>query len=70
LKVDAIEGPKYLMHVALADVLSGDREAAIDVLARVLSVGAPVSIRSLRLEPFWDPLRSNPRFVQLTQTVY
>jgi DNA-binding SARP family transcriptional activator/TolB-like protein/Flp pilus assembly protein TadD len=70
LKVDAIEGPKYLMHVALADMLLGDREAAIDVLARVLSVGAPVSIQSLRLEPFWDPLRSNPRFVRLTQTVY
>jgi hypothetical protein len=65
LKVDAIEGPKYLQHVALAEVLLGNRSAAIDVLERLLSVGAPVSSQSLRLEPFWDPLRSEPRFVRM-----
>jgi DNA-binding SARP family transcriptional activator/TolB-like protein/Flp pilus assembly protein TadD len=65
LKVDAIEGPKYLQHVALADVLLGNRSAAIDVLEQLLSVGAPVSSQSLRLEPFWDPLRSEPRFVRM-----
>jgi len=65
LKVDAIEGPKYLQHVALAYVLLGDRARAIDVLERLLSVGAPVSLQSLRLEPFWDALRSEPRFVRM-----
>jgi DNA-binding SARP family transcriptional activator/TolB-like protein/Flp pilus assembly protein TadD len=65
LKVDAIEGPKYLQHVALAYVLLGDRARAIDVLERLLSVGAPVSSQSLRLEPFWDALRSEPRFVRM-----
>jgi hypothetical protein len=65
LKLDAIEGPKYMQHVALAHVLMGNRVAAIDVLERLLSVSAPVSRQSLHLEPFWDPLRSEPRFAQL-----
>lgn len=65
LKVDAIEGPKYMQHVALANVLLGNRGAAIDVLEQLLSVGAPVSQQSLRLEPFWDPLRSEPRFARM-----
>jgi hypothetical protein len=65
LKLDAIEGPRYQQHVALAYVLLGDRGRAIDVLERLLSVGAPVSSQSLRLEPFWDPLRSEPRFVRM-----
>ena len=65
LEVDAIEGPKYLQHLALAHVLLGNRERAIDVLERLLSVGAPVSPKSLRLEPFWDPLRSDARFARV-----
>jgi TolB-like protein len=69
LGVDAIEGPKYLQHVALANTLLGDKAAAIDVLERLLSVPAPVSRESLRLEPFWDPLRTDPRFRQLRQSV-
>jgi tetratricopeptide (TPR) repeat protein len=65
LEVDAIEGPKYMQHVALAHVLLGNRGAAIDVLATLLDVGAPVSAKSLALEPFWDPLRTDPRFQRL-----
>jgi hypothetical protein len=65
LKVDAIEGPKHLQHVAVAYVLMGDVGRAIDVLERLLSVPAPVSEHSLRLEPFWDPLRGDARFQRL-----
>jgi len=68
LKVDAIEEPKYLQHVALAHMLLGNHREATDVLERLLSVGAPVSRQSLRLEPFWDPLRSEPRFARLVGT--
>lgn len=68
LKVDAIEGPKYLQHLALASVLLNDRERAIDILHQLLSVSSPVSVQSLRLEPFWDPLRKDPRFSRMIAT--
>jgi DNA-binding SARP family transcriptional activator/TolB-like protein/Tfp pilus assembly protein PilF len=65
LKVDAIEGPKYLEHVALADVMLDNRSGAIDVLEGLMAVSSPVSSHSLRLEPFWDPLRHEPRFARM-----
>lgn len=65
LNVDAIEGPKYLQHVALAHILLGNRSAAIDVLERLLSVGSTVSRQTLRLEPFWDQLKNESRFARL-----
>lgn len=68
LKVDAIEGPKYLQHLALASALLNDRERAIAILQQLLLVGSPVSVQSLRLEPFWDPLRNDPRFIRMMAT--
>jgi len=65
LRVDAIEGPKYLQHLALASVLLNDGDRAIDFLEQLLSVGGSVSVQSLRLEPFWDPLRKDPRFTRM-----
>lgn len=65
ISVDAIEGPKHLQHVAYAHVLLNNHDAAIAVLERLLRVGAPVTAKSLALEPFWDPLRADPRFKRL-----
>jgi DNA-binding SARP family transcriptional activator/TolB-like protein len=65
LSVDAIDGPKYLQHVALAQVFLGDHRGAISTLDTLLRVGGPVTVRSLAVEPFWDPLRTNAGFQRL-----
>jgi len=40
----------------------GDHDAAIDALPHLLEVPAGLTIANLKLDPFWDPLRKDPRF--------
>jgi DNA-binding SARP family transcriptional activator/TolB-like protein/Tfp pilus assembly protein PilF len=63
--IDAIVGPAALQNVALAYVILGERTAALDLLERLVSMPARLSPELLRLDPLWDPLRSDPRFERL-----
>ena len=65
--VDAISGPISLQNVALAYVLLGEKESALNILERLLSMPARLSPELLRLDPLWDPLREHPRFERLTR---
>jgi DNA-binding SARP family transcriptional activator/TolB-like protein/Flp pilus assembly protein TadD len=53
-------------NLARIHVLLGQREKAVDALTTVFSRPGPLSPAWLRVDPFWDPLRSNPRFQRLT----
>ena len=59
---DALDGPK--MTVALAQIYAWTREndAAFELLERSLITPAGVTVSSLKLNPIWDPLRSDSRF--------
>ena len=50
-----------------AEVLArvGDYDAALALLERQLTTPAGVGVQNLRLDPRWDPLRSDPRFQRL-----
>jgi len=52
-------------NLARIHVLLGHREKAVDALTTVFSRPGPLSAAWLRVDPFWDPLRSNPRFQRL-----
>jgi DNA-binding SARP family transcriptional activator/TolB-like protein len=52
-------------NLARIHVLLGHREKAIDLLTAVFSRPGPLSAAWLRVDPFWDPLRSSPRFQRL-----
>jgi len=52
-------------NLARIHLLLGHREKAIDVLTEVFSRPGPLSAAWLRVDPFWDPLRSSPRFQRL-----
>jgi tetratricopeptide (TPR) repeat protein len=62
---DAHSGVEELELRARTYLKLGDHNAAIDDLGHLLSVPAPVSVPGLRLDPVWNPLRSNPRFQAL-----
>ena len=62
---DAMEGPLMLANLARIYVLLGEREKAIDQLELVLSRPGPLSANWLKADPFWDPVRTSPRFQQL-----
>ncbi|MBO0696396.1 MAG: tetratricopeptide repeat protein, partial [Verrucomicrobia bacterium] len=62
---DAFEGPK--INVALAQIYAwtGEPDEALQLLDRSLSTPNGVTVPVLRLDPIWDPLRSDPRFQAL-----
>jgi len=54
-----------MQDLALVHAMLGHQDEAIDQLDRVLAMTGEFSTHLLRLDPGWDPLRSNPRFQAL-----
>jgi serine/threonine protein kinase/Flp pilus assembly protein TadD len=64
---DAVDGPQ--MTVALAQIYAstGESGQALQLLERSLSTPNGITSPLLRLDPIWDPLRSDPRFRKLCE---
>jgi serine/threonine-protein kinase len=59
----AIEGPMLVQYLAVIYAWTGDKDRAIERLAEAAKLpGSHVTYGHLRLNPFWDPLRADPRF--------
>jgi TolB-like protein len=69
LSKDSWEAPSYIVNLAIIYSWLGEKDLALEQLA--LSVKNPVGISygELRLQPFWDPLRGDPRFEALVQKI-
>jgi serine/threonine protein kinase/tetratricopeptide (TPR) repeat protein len=59
---DALEGPDILYFYAAICAQVGERNLAIEQLKTLAQMPAGASYGELRLDPFWDPLRGDPRF--------
>ena len=60
---NAIDGARLVQYLAVVYALTGQTDAAIERLAEAVKLpGSHVSYGDLRLNPFWDPLRGDPRF--------
>ena len=64
---DALEGPKTAVALAQIYAWTGENDQALQLLERSLSTPNGVTVPSLRLDPIWDPLRSDPRFQALIE---
>ena len=66
-ETDAVSKP--LAEIVLAQIQArfGDHDAAIAALPHLLEVPAGVTTADLKFNPFWDPLRSDPRFQKLCE---
>ena len=64
---DALVGPQAVENLAKVYLLLGDREQALALLPGLLdkSYAEPLDAPRLRGEPWWDPLRGDPRFERL-----
>src|SRR5205823_13097136 len=61
-ETDAVNKPGALTTSAQIQARFGDHDAAIAALPHLLEVPAGLTTASLKLDPFWDPLRKDPRF--------
>jgi serine/threonine-protein kinase len=62
---DAKSSPLLELYLARAQVWLGDNDAAIALLTHSLTVPYGTAVGFLRLDPFWQPLRNDPRFKAL-----
>ncbi len=62
---DAFGGPEITQGVAEVHTALGDTAQAIEILDGLLSRPSNVTVASLKVNPVWDPLRSDPRFQAL-----
>ena len=53
----------------VAEVYStlGENDRAIEILDELLSRPSAITVQGLKVNPIWDPLRSDPRFQALLQ---
>ncbi len=62
---DAVFKPTAEITLAQIQARFGDHDAALAALPHLLEVPAGLNVANLKLDPFWDPLRQDPRFQKL-----
>jgi TolB-like protein/tetratricopeptide (TPR) repeat protein len=65
---DALSGTYFQHQLARLYILVGEPEKALDVLEPLLKIPYYLSPGWLKIDPTFDPLRSNPRFRKLVET--
>ena len=62
---DAFGGPEITEGVAQVYAILGENGRAIEILDELLSRPSAVTVHGLKINPTWDPLRSDPGFQAL-----
>jgi serine/threonine protein kinase/Tfp pilus assembly protein PilF len=62
---DPLTNAELIKNLAVVYAWTGEKEAALNELKALLQIPAPISYGQLRLHPYWDPLRGDPRFDKL-----
>ena len=61
---DVVAKPFTEQVLAQVQAHFGDLDSAFAALPRLLEVPYGVTVGNLRVDPFWDPLRKDPRFAK------
>ena len=64
---DIYDGVLVLEALAQVYTWSGDRDHAIELLQKLLTMPGYTNYGRLKLHPLWDPLRGDPRFEKLLE---
>jgi serine/threonine protein kinase/tetratricopeptide (TPR) repeat protein len=66
---DALVGPTMIKYLAMIAAWIGDKDLACEQLAIAIRPPSTVSYGQLKLLPFWDPLRGDPRFEKIVASL-
>ena len=62
---DAYDGPMMTVMAAQTYALVGESDRALALVDHLLRIPSGLSVPLLRIDPMWDPLRSDPRFEEI-----
>ena len=66
---DEINGPRMITYFAIIAAWVGDKDLACEQLAIAIRFPSSPSYGELKLLPFWDPLRGDPRFEKIVASL-
>jgi tetratricopeptide (TPR) repeat protein len=66
---DAFNGPLMIQWFATSAAWVGEKDLALEQLATAVRVPGSLCYGNLKLLPFWDPLRGDPRFEQIVASL-
>jgi TolB-like protein/class 3 adenylate cyclase/Flp pilus assembly protein TadD len=66
---DAIDGPTLAVNLAQIYIWTGEKDLAIAQIEAVERVPNQLSYGLLKLHPIWDPLRGDPRFEKIVNSL-
>jgi TolB-like protein len=66
---DSINGPLMIAYSAMIAAWVGDKDLACEQLATAIRYPSSPSYGQLKLLPFWDPLRGDPRFEKIVASL-
>jgi serine/threonine protein kinase/Tfp pilus assembly protein PilF len=64
---DSMNGTNMVKYLAVIAAWVGDKDLACEQLASIIRRPSTLSYGQLKLMPFWDPLRGDPRFEKLVE---
>jgi serine/threonine-protein kinase len=64
---DSVNGAAMIGYFAMIAAWVGDKDLACEQLAAAIRYPSSLSYGQLKLFPFWDPLRGDPRFAELLE---
>jgi TolB-like protein/predicted Ser/Thr protein kinase len=64
---DAVDGVRMVANLAMIAAWVGDRDLAFEQLESIIRLPSALSYGGLKLFPWWDPLRGDPRFKKLLE---
>ncbi len=66
---DSINGSQLVMYLAIIYAAAGEKDEALAQLQLLFSRPGDGSYGDLRFNPFWDPLRGDPRFEKIVASL-
>jgi hypothetical protein len=66
---DAYDGMLVLQSLAQVYTWTGEPDQALDLLRQLLRMPGYITYGYLRVDPSWDPLRSDPRFNKFLESL-
>jgi len=65
--VDAFDGPNCTQKLAEVYMIVGDYDRALPIVDGLLSRPSALTVAILKINPLWDPVRNDPRFIAILQ---